>query len=67
MKQVIMKWPIYVSWPKEEDEVSSNLSNLSISKFTLQELYDAFNELVEDFEKVILKKGTKQVGIHGGI
>ena len=52
---------------KEEDEVSLNLSNLSISKFTLEELYDAFNELVEDFEKVSLKKGTKQVGIHGEV
>ena len=40
---------------KEDDEVSSNISNPFGSKFTLDELYDAFNKLVEDLKKLTWK------------
>lgn len=48
---------------KQDDGISSNISNLSSSKFTLNELYDTFNELVEDFEKVSLKNSLYKMKI----
>ena len=40
---------------KEEDEVTSCYSNYSTSYFTSDELDDAFNELMEEYEKAILE------------
>jgi len=42
---------------KGEDKETSH-SSLLISNFTFDELHDAFNDLMEEFEKVSLKNNV---------